>query len=53
MTIYPEDFLTKHYLDECPNGYILIGGFNGIQQLYWIFGRKEVHGAVVRSRDYA
>ena len=63
----PEDFLTMHYLEKYPNDFILIGGFNGIQQLNWIFGReggkrddaynvrlggKDVQGAVVKSRDY-
>lgn len=63
----PEDFLTMHYLEKYPNASILIGGYNGVQQLNWIFSRKggkrddaynvrlggkDVHGAVVKSRDY-
>lgn len=63
----PEDFLTMHYLEKYPNDSILIGGYNGWKQLNWIFGReggkrddaynvrlggKDVHGAVVKSRDY-
>ena len=63
----PEDFLTMHYLEKYPNDSILIGGYNGVQQLNWIFSRKggkrddaynvrlggkDVHGAVVKSRDY-
>ena len=62
-----EDFLTMHYLEKYPNDSILIGGYNGVQQLNWIFSRKggkrddaynvrlggrDVHGAVVKSRDY-
>lgn len=60
-------FLTMHYLEKYPNDSILIGGYNGWKQLYWIFGRKggkrddaynvrlggkDVPGAVVKSRDY-
>lgn len=63
----PEDFLTMHYLEKYPNDSILIGGYNGVQQLNSIFSRKggkrddaynvrlggkDVHGAVVKSRDY-
>ena len=63
----PEEFLTMHYLEKYPDAYILIGGYNGTEQLNWIFSRKggkrddaynvrlggkDVHGAVVKSRDY-
>lgn len=63
----PEEYLTLHYLEKYPDDYILIGGYNGWEQLNWVFGReggkrddaynvrlggKEVHGAVVKSRDY-
>ncbi len=63
----PEEFLTMHYLEKYPDAYILIGGYNGMEQLNWIFSRKggkrddaynvrlggkDVHGAVVKSRDY-
>lgn len=56
-----------HYLEKYLNASILIGGYNGVQQLNWIFSRKggkrddaynvrlggkDVHGAVVKSRDY-
>lgn len=62
-----EEFLTMHYLEKYPDAYILIGGYNGMEQLNWIFSRKggkrddaynvrlggkDVHGAVVKSRDY-
>lgn len=63
----PEEYLTLHYLEKYPDDYILIGGYNGWEQLNWVFSReggkrddaynvrlggKEVHGAVVKSRDY-
>ncbi len=63
----PEEFLTMHYLEKYPDDYILIGGYKGTEQLNWIFSRKggkrddaynvrlggkDVHGAVVKSRDY-
>lgn len=62
----PEEYLTLHYLEKYPDDYILIGGYNGWEQLNWVFSReggkrddaynvrlggKEVHGAVVKSRD--
>ena len=63
----PEEYLTLHYLEKYPDDYILIGGYNGWEQLNWVFSReggkrddaynvrlggKDVHGAVVKSRDY-
>ena len=63
----PEEYLTLHYLEKYPDDYILIGGYNGWEQLNWVFSReggkrddaynvrlggKEVYGAVVKSRDY-
>ena len=63
----PEEFLTMHYLEKYPDAYILIGGYKGTEQLHWVFSRKggkrddaynvrlggkDVHGAVVKSRDY-
>ena len=65
--VVPEEFLTMHYLEKYPDAYILIGGYNGTEQLNWIFSRKggkrddaynvriggkDVQGAVVKSRDY-
>lgn len=58
-------FLTMHYLENYANTDILIGCFNGYEQLNWIFGRqgskrddaynvrigKDVRGGVVKSRD--
>ena len=63
----PEEYLTLHYLEKYPDDYILIGGYNGWEQLNWVFSReggkrddaynvrlgdKDVHGAVVKSRNY-
>lgn len=63
----PEEYLTLHYLEKYPDDYLLIGGYNGWEQLNWVFSReggkrddaynvrlggKDVHGAVVKSRDY-
>lgn len=62
----PKQFLTMHYLENYKETPILVGGFNGVEQLNWIFSRKgkkrddsynvrlgkDEHGGVVKSRDY-
>ena len=62
----PRKFLTMHYLENYQDDFVLIGGFNGVEQLNWIFGRKgkkrddaynvrigaETEGGVIKSRDY-
>lgn len=63
----PKEYLTMHWLEKYPNDYIVVGGYNGVEQLNWVFSRqggkrddaynvrlggKEVHGSVVKSRDY-
>lgn len=62
----PKQFLTMHYLENYADTTILIGIVNGLDHLHWIFSRKggkrddaynvrlgkEVHGGVVKSRDY-
>ena len=63
----PKKFLTMHWLENYQDASILIGGYKGYEQLNWIFGReggkrddaynvrlggKDVHGAVVKSREY-
>ena len=55
-----------HYLENYQDTPILVGGFNGVDQLNWVFSRKgkkrddaynvrlgkDEHGGVVKSRDY-
>lgn len=62
----PKQFLTLHYLENYQDTPILVGGFNGVNQLNWVFSRKgkkrddaynvrlgkDEHGGVVKSRDY-
>ena len=62
----PKGLLTMHHLENYPDTYFLVGGFNGVEQLNWIFSRrgkkrndaynvrlgKEERGGVVKSRDY-
>lgn len=62
----PKQFLTMHYLENYPSATFLIGIVNGLDHLHWIFSRKggkrddaynvrlgkDVHGGVVKSRDY-
>ena len=63
----PKKFLTMHWLENYQDSSILIGGYKGYEQLNWVFGReggkrddaynvrlggKDVHGAVVKSREY-
>lgn len=62
----PKQFLTMHYLENYQDTPILVGGFNGVDQLNWVFSRKgkkrddaynvrlgkDEHGGVVKSRDY-
>ena len=62
----PKQFLTMHYLENYADTTILIGIVNGLDHLHWIYSRKggkrddaynvrlgkEVHGGVVKSRDY-
>ena len=64
--VIPKQFLTMHYLENYPTATFLIGMVNGINHLNWIFSRKggkrddaynvrlgkDVHGGVVKSRDY-
>ena len=64
--VIPKQFLTMHYLENYPKATFLIGIVNGMDHLHWIFSRKggkrddaynvrlgkEVHGGVVKSRDY-
>lgn len=65
--VIPKEFLTMHYLEKYPNDYIVVGGYNGVEQLNWVFSRqggkrddaynvrlggKDVHGSVVKSRNY-
>ena len=64
--VIPKQFLTMHYLENYPKATFLIGIVNGYEHLNWIFSRqggkrddaynvrlgKEVHGGVVKSRDY-
>ena len=54
-----------HHLEQYPDATFLIGGFNGVNQLNWIFSRrggkrddaynvrigKDVHGGVIKSRE--
>lgn len=61
----PKEYLTMHHLEQYPNATFLIGGFNGVNQLNWIFSRrggkrddaynvrigKDVHGGVIKSRE--
>lgn len=61
-----KQFLTMHYLENYQDTPILVGGFNGVDQLNWVFSRKgkkrddaynvrlgkDEHGGVVKSRDY-
>jgi len=61
----PKEFLTMHHLEQYPDTTFLVGGFNGINQLNWIFSRmggkrddaynvrlgKDVHGGVIKSRE--
>ena len=65
-TEIPKQFLTMHYLENYPTTTFLVGIVNGIDHLNWIFSRKggkrddaynvrlgkDVHGGVVKSRDY-
>lgn len=65
-TAIPKQFLTMHYLENYPTTTFLIGMVNGKEHLNWIFSRlsgkrddaynvrlgKDVHGGVVKSRDY-
>lgn len=62
----PKEYLTMHHLEQYPDTTILIGIVNGLDHLHWIFSRKggkrddaynvrlgkDVHGGVVKSRDY-
>lgn len=62
----PKQFLTMHYLENYAETTILVGIVNGLDHLHWIFSRKggkrddaynvrlgkDVHGGVVKSRDY-
>ena len=64
--VIPRQFLTMHYLENYPKATFLIGIVNGYEHLNWIFSRnggkrddaynvrlgKDVHGGVVKSRDY-
>lgn len=64
--VIPKQFLTMHYLENYPKATFLIGIVNDMEHLHWIFSRKggkrddaynvrlgkEVHGGVVKSRDY-
>ena len=64
--VIPKQFLTMHYLENYPKATFLIGIVNGMEHLNWIFSRKggkrddaynvrlgkDVHGGVVKSRDY-
>ena len=64
--VIPKQFLTMHYLESYPKATFLIGIVNGYEHLNWIFSRnggkrddaynvrlgKDVHGGVVKSRDY-
>ena len=64
--VIPKQFLTMHYLENYPKATFLIGIVNGMDHLHWIFSRKggkrddaynvrlgkDVHGGVVKSRDY-
>ena len=64
--VIPKQFLTMHYLEKYPKATFLIGIVNGYEHLNWIFSRhggkrddaynvrlgKDVHGGVVKSRDY-
>lgn len=64
--VIPKQFLTMHYLENYPKTTFLIGIVNGYEHLNWIFSRnggkrddaynvrlgKDVHGGVVKSRDY-
>lgn len=64
--VIPKLFLTMHYLENYPKATFLIGIVNGYEHLNWIFSRnggkrddaynvrlgKDVHGGVVKSRDY-
>lgn len=64
--VIPKQFLTMHFLENYPTATFLVGIVNGIDHLNWIFSRKggkrddaynvrlgkEVHGGVVKSRDY-
>lgn len=64
--VIPKQFLTMHYLENYPTTTFLIGIVNGKDHLNWIFSRiggkrddaynvrlgKEIHGGVVKSRDY-
>lgn len=64
--VIPKQFLTMHYLENYPTATFLIGIVNGYEHLNWIFSRnggkrddaynvrlgKDVHGGVVKSRDY-
>ena len=61
----PKQFLTMHFLENYQETSFVVGGFNGWQQLNWIFSRrggkrddaynvrlgKDEHGGVVKSRD--
>ena len=61
----PKEYLTMHHLEQYPDATFLIGGFNGVNQLNWIFSRrggkrddaynvrigKDVHGGVIKSRE--
>lgn len=62
----PKQFLTMHHLENYQNTSFLIGCYNGIEQLNWVFSRrgskrddaynvrlgKIEHGGVVQSREY-
>lgn len=64
--VIPKQFLTMHYLENYPKATFLIGIVNGYEHQNWIFSRnggkrddaynvrlgKDVHGGVVKSRDY-
>ena len=64
--VIQKQFLTMHYLENYPKATFLIGIVNGMDHLNWIFSRKggkrddsynvrlgkDVHGGVVKSRDY-
>ena len=61
----PKEYLTMHHLEQYPDATFLIGGFNGVNHLNWIFSRrggkrddaynvrigKDVHGGVIKSRE--
>lgn len=61
----PKEYLTMHHLEQYPDATFLIGGFNGVNQLNWIFSRrggkrddaynvrigKDIHGGVIKSRE--